>query len=123
MSKFKIAFSLLAAFVFFGLSMSTPGNCQKKGMTFAEPAKNGNTLPHLDSIYLSGVHVDTTKATFSRVLYDSVHHEYISLLKNLGKYLSEIGFKWGNKTQCFNKIYFTGSGEIDFFFIISLLAK
>jgi len=101
--------------MFFVLSKSTPVYCQKKGMTFAEAAKNGNTLQHLDSIYLSGVHIDTTKAAFSRVLYDSVHQEYISLLKSLGKYLSENGFKWGNKTQCFNKIYFAKTGDIDYF--------
>jgi len=70
------------------------GECQKRGMTFTEAAKNGNTLQHLDSIYLSGVHVDTSKAAFSRSLYDSVQHEYTVLLKKLGKYLSSQGFKW-----------------------------
>lgn len=109
-----IVFQFLGiAFFVFILSQSV--YCQKRGMTFSEAAKKENTLQHLDSIYLSGVHVDTTKAAFSRVLFDSVHREYISLLKSLGKYLSEKGFKWGNKTQCFNKIYFTGTGEIDFF--------
>jgi hypothetical protein len=91
------------------------GYCQKKAMTFSEAAIQGNTLQHLDSIYLSGVHIDTAKAAFSRVLYDSVHNAYIGLIKDFEKYLSSKRFRWGKKTQCFNKIYFSSSGEIDLF--------
>jgi hypothetical protein len=115
MLKIKKILFLFVSIAFFVFSLSQFVYCQRKGMSFSEAAKNGNTLQHLDSIYLSGVHVDTTKAAFCRVLYDSVHLEYVTLLRNLGKYLSEKKFKWGNKTQCFNKIYFAGSGEIDYF--------
>jgi hypothetical protein len=115
MLKIKGILFLAVSIALFVFNLSQSAYCQKKGMSFTEAAKSGNTLQHLDSIYLSGVHVDTTKAAFSRVRYDSVHLEYISLLRNIGKYLSEKKFKWGNKTQCFNKIYFTESGEIDYF--------
>jgi hypothetical protein len=91
------------------------GFCQKKGMSFSEAANNGFTLQHLDSIYLSGLHVDSLKAAFSSNLYDTVHKSYTYTLKQLSRYLSSKGFKWGKKTQCFNKLYFSSTGEIDYF--------
>jgi hypothetical protein len=109
---------ILSTFTVFSIALcllTVPVFCQKKGMTFAEAAKNGNSLQHLDSIYWSGVHVDTSKAAFCRSLYDSVHNEYVFLLKSLGKFLNSKAFKWGKQVQCFNKIYFSQSGEIDFF--------
>ena len=89
--------------------------CQTKGMTFAEVAKSGNTLQHLDSTYSSGVHVDTSKAALPRTMYDSVQYAYTSLLKKLGKFLFAKGFTWGHPTKCFNKIYFSTTGEIELF--------
>ena len=112
--KLRLISSLTVFFLVISL-LTVQGHCQKKGMSFAEAAKNGNSLQHLDSIYLSGVHVDSLKAAFNRNLYDSVHNEYLFLLRKLGDFLTSKNFKWGKQVHCFNKIYFSQSGEIELF--------
>ena len=109
-NSIKISFLILVLFV-----PPMNGLCQKKGLSFSEAAKIGITIQHLDSIYLSGLHVDSLKAVFSSTLFDTVQKSYIYTIKQFSKYLSSKGFKWEKGTRCFNKIYFSAQGEIDYF--------
>jgi hypothetical protein len=79
-------------------------------------ATKGLTLVHLDGVYTSAVHTDTTKAVFKNKLQaDEFTKAYQIFLKGIGKYLKENGFKWGAPTRCWNKIYFNKSGTVDYF--------
>jgi hypothetical protein len=86
----------------------------QKAMTFQQAEKSGIRVTNLDSLYPSGLHVDSTKSVFH-------HHQdefiaaYQGMLQDLGKYLKANGFNWGKPTPGFNRIYFNKKGTIDYF--------
>ncbi len=41
---------------------------------------------------------------------------YKNLLMDLGSFLSKNGFKWEKPVRCFNNIYFSKDGSIDYYF-------
>lgn len=89
---------------------------QKLGLTFQEAKKQGISINALDSIYKSAVHVDSSKAVFKtddaqKALYEA----YVELLTDLGKFLSANNFKWDEPTRCFNRVYFSNDGTVDYF--------
>lgn len=86
----------------------------QKAMTFNEAKENGISIAHLDSIYKSGIHADTTLAVFI-TNQDEYIVAYKKLLHDLGAFLKENDFLWENRTKGFNRIYFDKSGKIDFF--------
>jgi len=85
-------------------------------MTFQEAAKLGISIDKLDSSYKSAVHVDTSLAVFKTdSAQEKMHEAYVKLLQDFGKFLSEHNFKWDKPTRCFNRIYFSPGGTIDYF--------
>jgi len=91
-------------------------NAQHTGLTFQDADKQGLTNAHLDSIYKSAVHVDTSQAVFkSEKEQKALGDAYIQLLQDFGKFLAQNNFKWDKPTKCFNRIYFSSDGTIDYF--------
>ena len=103
---------LLLCFVF----AITFAKGQHLGLTFQDAEKQGTSILHLDSIYKSAVHTDTSQAVFkSEKDQQAMGEAYIKLLRDLGRFLSQNNFKWDRPTKCFNRIYFNADGTIDYF--------
>jgi hypothetical protein len=86
----------------------------QKSLTFDEAKQQGLSMSHLDSIYASGIHSDTTLAVFNNN-EDEYISSYRQLLQDLGQYLKINNFLWENQTKGFNRIYFDKTGKIDYF--------
>lgn len=96
---------------------------QHLGMTFQESVKQGTTTQHLDSIYKSAAHVDTSQAVFkTEAEQQALGEAYIKLLQDFGMFLTAHSFVWDKPTKCFNRIYFNSDGTIDYF-LYNFLAK
>lgn len=96
---------------------------QHLGLTFQNAEKQGISIKHLDSVYTSAVHTDTTLAVFkTESEQEAMQKAYIKLLQDFGKFLSENNFKWDKPTRCFNRIYFNADGTIDYF-LFNFLGK
>ncbi len=86
----------------------------QQAMTFTEAEANGIHIPHLDSMYKSGVHVDSSRAVFHN-RQEEYFTAYYTLLQDLGVFLQANNFYWDNPTRSFNRIYFDKTGKIDYF--------
>jgi hypothetical protein len=86
----------------------------QKAMTFQQAEKSGVRASKLDSVYPSGLHVDSMQSVFHH-RQDEFIAAYQKMLQDLGKYLKANGFTWGKPTAGFNRIYFNGNGTIDYF--------
>ena len=83
---------------------------QHTGLTFQDAEKKEITIQHLDSIYKSAVHVDTSLAVFkTEKEQEAMGMSYMKLLQDFGKFLSDHNYKWKKPTMCFNRIYFLTS--------------
>lgn len=87
---------------------------QPKAATFQQAVAQGISIEKLDSMYLSAIHSDSTKAVF-RSNEGEFIDSYRTLLRDLGAYLKKNDFKWAARTKCFNRIYFKADGTIDYF--------
>ena len=113
-ANFIITVLLIVSFQSFG---------QHLGLTFQNAEKQGISIKHLDSIYISAVHTDTSLAVFkTEIEQEAMQQAYIKLLQDFGKFLSENNFKWEKPTRCFNRIYFSADGTIDYF-LFNFLGK
>jgi len=84
--------------------------------TIVIAATEGISIKQLDSSFISAVHVDSSKAVFkSNESADSMRHAYSRFLGNFGAYLRMNGFKWGQPTRCWNKIYFQADGTVRYY--------
>jgi hypothetical protein len=72
-----------------------------------------NKILELDSIYMSGFHVDTSLAVF-KANPDEYYQAWIKFNQDLGKFLSANDFYWEETTKGFNRIYFNKKGGIDY---------
>ena len=89
---------------------------QHLGLSFNSAKSQGMSIEHLDSIYQSAVHIDTSQAVFKTDLQqEEMGNEYINLLHSFGKFLTENNFIWEKPTKGFNRIYFNKDGTIDYF--------
>lgn len=104
----KITLTILTVFYF---CVNSYG---QKAMHFNEAKNNNIRTSQLDSIYLSGIHSDTSLAVFKNNTEEYVA-AYQKLLQDLGKYLKANNFLWEKATKGFNRIYFTMEGKIDYF--------
>lgn len=96
---------------------------QNKGMTFQEAEIMGTPVSHLDSIYKSALHSDSSLAVFkTEKEQQAMMDAYVKLLQDLGKYLSDNNFEWEKPTRCYNRIYFNTDGTIDYF-LFNFLGK
>jgi hypothetical protein len=83
-------------------------------MTFQQAEKSGVRASKLDSVYPSGLHVDSTQSVFHHQ-QDEFIAAYQKMLQDLGKYLKANGFTRGKPTAGVNRIYFNGKETIDYF--------
>lgn len=110
MTSKHITLTLLLAFAF------TVVSAQHEAMTIQDAGKQGISISHLDSIYKSAVHVDSSLAVFkTEAEQQAMYEAYIKLLRDFGKLLTENNFKWEKPTKGFNRIYFNTDGTIDYF--------
>lgn len=114
MKKRILTKSNFILFFFFLNSWQTLG--QRLGLTFQEAEKQGIPILHLDSVYKSAIHSDTSLAVFkTETEQNSMQKAYIQLLQDFGRFLSSNNFKWERPTRCFNRIYFNSDGTTDYF--------
>lgn len=89
---------------------------QVRATTFEQAAKAGFSYQHLDSLYKSAVHSESKLAVFKSAGEQAkLQQAYAKLINELGVFLKANNFKWGKQTRCFNRIYFTPAGKIDYF--------
>jgi hypothetical protein len=104
----RITLTILTTILISGLAYG------QKAMTFNEAKANNIRTSYLDSVYLSGMHSDTSLAVF-KSNQDEYIGAYQKLLQDLGKYLKANNFMWDKPTKGFNRIYFDKNGKIDYF--------
>lgn len=68
----------------------------------------------LDSIHVSGMHADSTKAAFGDRQAE-FEKSYTEMLNELSTYLNKNGFSFGKDTRCTHKIYFEKDGSIKYY--------
>ncbi|HKR03037.1 MAG TPA: hypothetical protein VJY62_00270 [Bacteroidia bacterium] len=91
-------------------------NGQHLASTIEDAGKQGISISHLDSIYTSAIHVDTSQSVFkSETEQQALGEAYMKLLQDFGKFLTANNFKWEKPTRGFNRIYFNTDGTIDYF--------
>ena len=66
----------------------------------------------LDSLYVSGVDSDSTKAAFGD-RQDEFMKSYSAFYHALNDYLDAHDFTWEDTARCFNKLYFHPDGRVD----------
>lgn len=86
----------------------------QQAMTFQQAEQNGIRISQLDSIYPSGLAADSTKAVFGTRQQEFVA-AYQKTLQDLGRFLKSNQFSWEKQTRCFNRIYFSKEGKVDYF--------
>ncbi len=82
-----------------------------------EQAKIKNlSIEQLDLEYKSALHTDSIVAVFKggdeQVQFQKAYEQ---LLKDLNLFLASKNFIWSRKTKCFQRIYFSPEGRIDYF--------
>ncbi len=89
---------------------------QSKVFSIEEAQKVGISIEKLDLEYKSAVGTDTTKVVFkTEEQQQKLQESYIKLLEDFGLFLNKNNFKWASKTKCFQRIYFSPEGKIDYF--------
>lgn len=84
----------------------------QKSMTFQE-AKRIGIFDELDKRYKGGISADSSEAIFTdQTQYTNAYQNFIL---GLGKHLKEHGFRWDKSVRCFNKVYFSPQGRVDYF--------
>lgn len=96
--------------------LCTPLYGQRLALSFEEADTAGISIDHLDSVYQSAVNIDTSLAVFkTEQEQDSMAAQFLQLLNDLGAFLSKHSFYWTDTVHCFNRIYFSPDGTIDYF--------
>lgn len=85
-------------------------------MGFSDAESKINNFHQLDDIYKSAVHSESQLAVFkSQEEQDKHTAAYYHMLKEMGVFLKDNGFQWEQETRCFNRIYFSPTGNVDYF--------
>ncbi len=89
---------------------------QGVGITFQKAKEQGISYDSLEKVYISAVNVDTAAAVFkTEDEQKAMYFAYVELLTCFGEFLSENKFHWENDVKCFNRIYFSPEGKIEYF--------
>ncbi|TND07961.1 MAG: hypothetical protein FD123_2769 [Bacteroidetes bacterium] len=83
-------------------------------MTFQELNKNENRMAKLDSLFPSAVAGDTANKIFPGKLQQEFQAAWGNYFSGLFQYLADNGLVWGEQTYCFNKIYFSPDGSVQY---------
>jgi hypothetical protein len=85
-------------------------------MSIDSASTKGISIEQLDLEYKSALDTDSTKAVFrSEQEQAQLQKAYIQLLQDLSTFLKQHDFKWEKATKCFQRIYFSTDGKIDYF--------
>jgi len=76
--------------------------------------QQGIRISGLDSLYMSGVHSDSTLAVFHNNQNEFIA-AYQKMLQELGKFLAVYNYSWDKPTKAFNRVYFDKDGNVDYF--------
>ena len=85
-------------------------------MTFQEMETNGITMTKLDSIFPNATSADKTLGVFKGKNMDKFSKAWGNFYMELMEYCGKCGLVWGQQTYCFNKVYFTKEGKVDYWF-------
>lgn len=89
---------------------------QQKAMSFTDAVTQGIWVSELDSVYASALHTDRSKAVFrTKKMQRKMLAAYTGMLSELGQFLHKNGFRWEKQTRCFNRVYFSPEGKIEYF--------
>jgi hypothetical protein len=99
------------------LSAALSSQAQHIADTFQQAEKTGHSMQHLDEIYPSALHSDSTKAVFKGKEQGQFIGAYKTMLFDLNSYLNKNGFSWDKPTRIFNRIYFQSDGSIDYYLV------
>ncbi|GAB3280288.1 hypothetical protein GCM10027347_55400 [Larkinella harenae] len=89
---------------------------QSKAFTFQQAEEKGKSYQQLDKLYKSAIHADTAFAVFKTSTdQQKLYGAYTKLLQDLGRFLKQNNFQWERSTRCFNRIYLSADGKIDYF--------
>lgn len=98
------------------LCLSTNIQAQQKAISFDEAVAFGMNLEEFDKNYKSALQEDASKAVFKTPEErEKLEKAYVKLLQDFNAFLAQNKFEWKNKTRCFQRIYFSPDGTIDYF--------
>lgn len=102
--------------LYFLFYLSLSGQAQQKAISSEDAVSFGINLSEFDKNYQSALHEDNSKAVFKTPEeQEKVQKAYTKLLQDLNSFLAQNKFKWEKKTRCFQRIYFSPDGTIDYF--------
>jgi hypothetical protein len=84
-------------------------------MNFQSANESDIPVADLDSLYPNALNADTSIYAVFRGQEQEFIRAYQEFLTKLSYFLKANDFEWGAPTRCFNKIYFNGKGEVDYF--------
>lgn len=88
----------------------------QKVVRFSQLEAEGLQLAWLDSVYTSAVHNDTSMAVFkSEAAQQNFIAAYGAFIQDFGKFLADHGFEFKQVQRCFNRVYFSATGTVDYF--------
>ena len=90
-------------------------SAQKLAGNFQEvTARTGLSLEDLDKEYQSALHSNPELAVFNGQEEEFIE-AYKNMLTELATFLKEKGFQWEKTSRCFNRIYLSADGKIEYF--------
>ncbi|MCG2612232.1 hypothetical protein LZZ90_12010 [Flavobacterium sp. SM15] len=103
-------------YVFLVLLFSFFCYAQPKAMSFDEAKKTLFSADVLDKKYKSALHSDEQLAVFKTEKdQEQLIAAYTKLLQDFGVFLKKNDFVWEKPHRCFNRIYISKEGKIDYF--------
>ena len=110
----------LVLFLLTILAFALKANAQFERLPYVETmtfAKEAGVAQRVGDIYKSAIIVaDTSKGVFKTDAdREPLTKAYTQLLNDFGKYLKDHNFKWEQPTRCWNRIYFSPDGAIDYY--------
>lgn len=83
---------------------------------FKQANDAGISKDQLDATYPNAINVSEPDKSVFNGQEKRFQLNYVGMLKSLSAFLGQKGFKWGDgETKCFNGIYFSPEGKIDYF--------
>ena len=92
------------AFLLFSLSAAA-----QQAIDF-ETARKSGQFSRLEKEYSNALEIFKTEEDSNKLM-----ESWKRFFADLGEFLSEKGYKWKEQTRCFNRIYMSPDGTIDFF--------
>lgn len=103
-------------YVFLVLFFSFLGYAQPKAMAFEEAKNTRFSADVLDKKYKSALHSNEELAVFKTEKdQEQLIAAYTKLLQDFGVFLKKNDFIWDKPHRCFNRIYISKEGKIDYF--------